>query len=117
MRQYADTKGAILACCSRPLSEDSSLEIFGWPSCLVSVLITLTVFGDGDRVPRVERVKCVLKGARINDLLDTSSLRVFEDVFHSVTCRFHSRSCFFDGLSPYVCRARKNEGADVYCIK
>jgi hypothetical protein len=37
-------------------------------------MLTLTVLGDGDRVPRVERVKCVLKGARINDLFDTGGL-------------------------------------------
>ena len=104
MRQCADTKGAILACCSHPLSEDSSLEMFGWPFFLVSMLITLTVLGDGDRVPRVEKVKCVLKCARINDLLYTNGLRnglrVFENIFRSATCRFYSRSCFFDGLFP-----------------
>ena len=79
------------------------MGMFGWPFVLVSMLITLTVFGDGDRVPRVERVKCVLKCARINGFLDTNGLCVFENMFRSATCRFYSRSCFFDSLSPYVC--------------
>ncbi len=80
-------------------------------------MLTLTVFGDGDRVPRVARVKCVLKTPRINDLFDTGGLRVFEDVFRSATCRFYSRSCLFNSLSPYGGQARNNEGVDAYRIK
>ena len=80
-------------------------------------MLTLTVLSDGDRVPRFERVKCILKGARINDLFDTGGSRVVEDVLRSANRRFYSRSCFFNSPSPYVDRARNDEGADTYHTK
>jgi hypothetical protein len=80
-------------------------------------MLPLTVLRDGDRVPRVARVKCVLKAARINDLFDTGGLRVFEDVFRSATCRFYSRSYLFNSLSRFWGQARNNEGADAYRTK
>ena len=120
MRRCVDTKDAILACYIRPRFESSSLKKKKKkPSIdqfffLVVKFHTLTVLGDSDRVPRVERVKCVLKGARINDLFDTGGLCIFEDVLRSAACRFYSRSCLFVSLSTYGGRACNNKCADIY---